>query len=172
MSVHEEVEEHIHSARNSFEKMIAASMAVVAALLAVVSVFGQHYNTEQILQQQASSDQWAYYQAKDIRKYIAQATVDLMKAERSDKQALDRYEKDNQRYKTEGQQIQTEARRLEAERDRSGNKAHQFHSGEIYLEVAIVLLSLSILTKRKMLAYLGFFSAATGAVWAATGFFR
>jgi hypothetical protein len=43
--------------------LVAGNMAIVAALLAIVSVLGQHYNTEELLKQQESSDQWAYYQA-------------------------------------------------------------------------------------------------------------
>ena len=48
-----------------------ARMAIIAALLAVVSVLGQHFNTEKLSSQQKSSDQWAFYQAKDIRRYTA-----------------------------------------------------------------------------------------------------
>ncbi len=78
MSAQEEVEEHVHHARDRFEKLVAGNMAIVAALLAIVSVLGQHYNTEELLKQQESSDQWAFYQAKSIRLYIAQSTQDLM----------------------------------------------------------------------------------------------
>ena len=55
MSAEEEVKEHIEHAREPFEKMVAASMAIIAALLAVVSVLGQHYNTEELLKQQQAS---------------------------------------------------------------------------------------------------------------------
>ena len=52
MAEHEEIDEHIEHARNPFDKMVAGSMAIIAACLAVVSVLGQHFNTEKLLTQQ------------------------------------------------------------------------------------------------------------------------
>ena len=170
MSVNEEVEEHIHHAQDSFEKVVAGSMAIIAALLAIVSVLGQHYNTEQIMKQQQSSDQWAYFQAKDIRRYVAQSTADLLA--KTDPVAAAQYTKDNQRYKSEDAEIQKEAKALEGERDRMEGKARQFHYGEVFLEVAIVSLALTILTKQRLLSFVGFASALLGTGWAALGFLR
>lgn len=170
MSVNEEVEDHIKEARDSFDKIIAGNMAIVAALLAIVSVLGQHYNTEELLKQQQSSDQWAYYQAKDIRRYVAQSTQDVLAAGKADGLLLSRYGKDGDKYKADEARIQAEARKLERERDESGGKAKQFHIGEVFLEVAIVLLSLAILTKRRALAFAGFGGAFVGVVWSGRAF--
>lgn len=170
MSVNEELEEHIHHAQEPFEKIVAGSMAIIAALLAIVSVLGQHYNTEQILKQEQSSDQWAYFQAKDIRRYVAQSTQDLLA--KIDTTAAVRYGKDGARYKSEGAEIQKEARALETERDKMESKARQFHFGEVFLEIAIVFLALSILTKQRLLSFAGFASAIFGTGWAALGFLR
>ena len=171
MSAQEEVEEHVHHARDRFEKLVAGNMAIVAALLAIVSVLGQHYNTEELLKQQESSDQWAYYQAKGIRLYVAQSTQDLMAGGKTDTKALSRYQKDAARYAHEQSGIQEKARELERERDTSGRKARQFHLGEVFLEVAIVFLSLAILTRRRPLAFGGLASAVIGVVWATNAFF-
>jgi len=51
-------------------------------------------------------------------------------------------------------------------------KARQFHFGEVFLEVAIVMLSLSILTKRRALAFAGFARAIVGVVWSARAFLQ
>ncbi len=170
MSVNEELQEHVHHAQDRFEKVVAGSMAIIAALLAIVSVLGQHYNTEQLLKQAQSSDQWAYFQAKDIRHYIAQSTQDL--EAKSDPAAVLRYQKDGARFKSDAAAIKQEAEALEHERDRMEGKARQFHFGEVFLEVAIVLLALSILTKMRILAFTGFTSAVVGTGWAALGFLR
>lgn len=171
MSVNEELEEHVKEAKEGFDKIIAGNMAIVAALLAIVSVLGQHYNTEELLKQQQSSDQWAYYQAKDIRKYVAQTTRDVLTHGGAEKPLVDRYQKDTERYKTDGTKIQEEARKLEQERDESSKKASQFHVGEVFLELAIVMLSLAILTKRRPLAFGGFASALAGVIWSARAYF-
>jgi uncharacterized membrane protein YcjF (UPF0283 family) len=173
MAAHEEVEElkeHVEHARDRFDKIVAGTMAIIAALLAIVSVFGQHYNTEQLLMQEQASDQWAYFQAKDIRRYVAQTTKDVLTQSHAADTAVSRYQQDSARYDKDKASISEKAKKLEEERDVSAEKAHKFHFGEIFLEIAIVLLSLSILTKRRQLALIGTASAIFGAVWASLGF--
>jgi len=65
----DELKEHAEHAREPFEKRVAATMAIIAAALAVVSVAGQICTTEELLLQQKASDQWAFYQAKSERRY-------------------------------------------------------------------------------------------------------
>jgi hypothetical protein len=170
VSVHEEVEEHVEHARDPFDKIVAGTMAIIAALLAVVSVFGQHYNTEQLLKQEQASDEWAYSQAKDIRHYVAEATKDLLAQSHAGDNLVGHYQGDSLRYKKDQADLIEKARKLEEDRDVSAEKAHKFHYGEVFLEIAIVLLSLSILTKRKPLALIGVACALVGAVWASIGF--
>ena len=162
MSVHEEVEEHVHHAHNPFDKIVAGSMAIIAALLAIVSVLGQHFNTEKLLSQQRASDQWAYYQAKDIRRYSAQVAQDVLLQMKGDPAAAKKYAQDSTRYRKQTEDIQDQARDFEKERDKMGRKADFFHFGEVFLEVAIVFSSLSILFKRNLLYWAGLVSALVG----------
>jgi Domain of unknown function (DUF4337) len=163
MSAEEEVAEHVHHAQDPFDKIVAGTMAIIAASLAIVSVLGQHYNTEKLLAQQLASDQWAYYQAKDIRHYIAQSSGDLLKSGKGDPAAAAKYANDSERYKKQTADIQEKARELERERDKMGRQADFSHFGEVFLELAIVLSSLSILTKRKPLFAGAVVSALVGA---------
>jgi beta-mannanase len=164
MSAHEEVEEHVHHAQNPFDKIVAGSMAIIAALLAVVSVLGQHFNTEELLLQQKASDQWAFSQAKDIRRYSAQIEMDTLAAVKGDSGSVKKYADDSSKYKQQHDQIQEQARDYEEERDQSARKANRFHLGEIFLEVAIVLSSLSILMKARPLFFGGAAAAFIGIV--------
>jgi len=170
MPVHDEVEEHVHHAQNPFDKTVAGSMAIIAAVLAVVSVLGQHFNTEKLLNQQLGSDQWAYYQAKDIRRYTAQATGDLLTALKADPAVISRYTQDANRYKQQSAEIQDKAREFERERDRAGQRADHFHLGEILLEIAIVFCSLAILSKRQPLFVGGVALAVIGGVIAVAAY--
>jgi len=135
----------------------------------VVSVLGQHFNTEKLLTQQKASDEWAYYQAKDIRRYTAQTTGDLLKALKLDATVVAKYDQDSERYRKQNSEIQDQARDFEKERDKMGRQADFFHFGEVFLELAIVLSSLSILFKRKPLFYFGATSALLGAAIATYG---
>ncbi len=169
MSAEEEVKEHIEHAHEPFDKVVAGSMAIIAALLAVVSVLGQHYNTEELLKQQQASDEWAFSQAKDIRRYIASATQDSLAQAKADGKTISKYADDSAKYEKQRLEIQKTARDFEKERDESAKKASRFHFGEVFLEISIVLSSLSILAKRRPLYFGAIGSALFGLVWAATG---
>jgi hypothetical protein len=162
MSVNEELEEHVHHAGEPFDKRVAGSMAIVAALLAVVSVWGQHLTTEELLLQQRSSDAWAYYQAKSIRRYISETTRDMVQQVKGDATVVKRYDQATDKYRKDGEDIQKEAQGLQNESQETGKKAVRVHGGEVFLEIAIVFSSLAILTKRPVLFGAGLIAALSG----------
>ncbi|MBV8897156.1 MAG: DUF4337 domain-containing protein [Acidobacteriaceae bacterium] len=168
MPAEEEVEEHVHQAHEPFDKLVAGTMAIIAALLAIVSVAGQHFVKEELLEQAKASDQWAYYQAKDIRRFTAEATRDMLGELKQGAPSAARYDKQATKYKSDTEQIQEKARDFEHESERSGEKGERFHYGEIFLEIAIVFSSLSILMKARLLFFLGAGSAIAGVVIAVT----
>jgi len=170
MSANEELTEHVHHAQEPFDKRVAASMAIIAALLAIVSVGAHIYTTEELLAQQQASDQWAYYQAKDIRRYDSEIALDVLKATKNDSidKRLQHYNDNAERYDKERAEIQNKARELEAERDLHQKQAFRLEFGEIFLEVGIVLASLSILIKAPAIWYASLLSAIAGIVVAAT----
>jgi hypothetical protein len=164
MSVEEEIGEHAEHAKEPFDKKVAASMAVIAAGLAIVSVFGQLFANEELLAQAKASDQWSYYQAKSIRRYESDIARDLFKGMSGEQAAkgVEKYQANMERYQKEGEEVQTEARKLEAESEFHGKKALRMHIGEIFLEMGIVLASLAILSKREIAWYASLLSAAIG----------
>jgi hypothetical protein len=166
MAEHEEVEEHIHHAHDPFDKLVAGTMAAIAAFLAIVSVLGQHFNTEKLLRQQQSSDQWAFYQAKNIRRYVAGATGDLLKQAKADPPSIQKYAKDAEKYENDMGSIKEKAEALEKQSESAGERAESFHIGEVFLEIGIVLSSLAILTKRRVFFYSGGIASLAGLVLA------
>jgi hypothetical protein len=161
-----EVEEHVHHAHEPFDKLVAGTMATIAALLAIVSVLGQHFTTENLLRQQQSSDQWAFYQAKNIRRYVAGATSDLLTQAKADPKSLQKYGQDAERYEKDMESIKEKAEALEKQSEAAGERAESFHMGEVFLEIGIVLSSLAILTKQKGFFYGGGIASAVGLVLA------
>ncbi len=168
MAAEEEVQEHVHHAREPFDKLVAGSMAMIAALLAIVSVLGQHFNTEMLLDQQLASDEWAFYQAKDIRRYVALSTHDTLAALKAGSAEVPHYAAEEAKYRMQSTQLQEKAVEYEHERNRHRAVAGRFHFGEVFLEVAIVFSSLAILMKQKSLFMCGVVSALIGAVIAGT----
>jgi Flp pilus assembly protein TadB len=121
-----------------------------------------------LLSQQKASDQWSFYQAKNIRRYESEIARDIMAAVKSDKAGA--YAKNAERYNEETKEIQKEAKALEDESHLAGRKALRFHFGEIFLEIAIVLASLAILTKREIIWVSAVVGALVGILFACSMF--
>lgn len=168
MSVEEELQEHAEHAKEPFDRNVALTMAVIAAVMAIVSVAGQMLTTEELLNQQKASDQWAFYQAKDIRRYESDIARDMMAALSAGPAAINKYAANMERYDKDRGDIQNEARKLEQESHVHGARALRTHIGEIFLEFGIVLASLAILTKRRQMWFISILSALVGAGIAAT----
>ena len=168
MSVEEELQEHAEHAKEPFDRNVALSMAVIAAVMAIVSVAGQILVTEELLNQQKASDQWSYYQAKDIRRYESDIARDVMAAVSAGPAAVNKYAANMERYDKERGEIEAEARKLEEESHVHGAQALRAHLGEVFLEIGIVLASLAILTKKRLIWFISMFSALAGAGVAAT----
>src|SRR5579871_3344607 len=72
-----ELKEHAeHAKHDPTLAPVSVTMAVLAVLVAVVSLLGHRAHTEEVVLQAKSSDQWAYYQAKNIRRHEDEIFVD------------------------------------------------------------------------------------------------
>lgn len=164
MSVDEELHEHAEHAKDPFDRRVALTMGIIAALLAIVSVLGHILSTEELLAQQKASDQWAYYQAKDIRRYNSEIAQDMLKALKGpDAEAtVDHYSKNAEKYDKDRESIQEKAQEFEKERDNKGAKALRLEISEVFMEIGIVFASLAILSKRREVWYLSMLVAVVG----------
>ena len=167
MGLEEELKEQLEKAHDSFEKRVAGTMAILAAALAVVTVMGHSSTTEEIVSQAKASDQWAYYQAKSIRRYESEIARDML-APQAEKAAA--YAKNVERYEKEGDEIQKEAQGLENESSSAGHKAERYEFGEVFFEVSIVLASVAILTKRKPIWWVSIAGGLVGLVVSVTAY--
>jgi hypothetical protein len=170
MSVNEELNEGAEHAKEPFDRKVAVTMAVVAALLAIVSVLGHIFSNEELLAQQKASDQWAFYQAKDIRRYDSEIAVDLLKAAQSPaaQENVKHYSDNAAKYEKDRAGIQEKATEYEAERDLTGKQALRLEISEVFLEIGIVFASLAILSKRALVWWGSMLSAAVGVCIAIT----
>ena len=167
MSVTEELHEQSEHAKDPFDKRVAATMAIIAATLAIVSVLGHIATTEELLLQQKASDQWSYYQAKSIRRYESEVARDMFAALKNDAKSGE-YTKNVERYRKDDEEIQKQAQEFENESHMRGRQALRLHFGEVFLEISIVFASLAILTKRGILWYAAIIGGLAGAVIGAT----
>jgi Domain of unknown function (DUF4337) len=171
-----EMQEHAEEARHHPSlKPVSLTMAVLAVLVAVTALLGHRTHIEQVLAQSKASDQWAYYQAKGIRRHTYEIFSELMsttttKDAAKAEEARAKFTKQAERYRDEQKEIETEARKLEQEVMLAGRKANRFNLGEVFLEVALVVTSITLLTANRGYWVMGLLFAALGLLVAATGF--
>ena len=169
-----ELQEHAeHGAHEPSMAPVSLTMAVVAVMLAIVSLLGHRAHTEETILQNKTSDQWAYYQAKNIRMHEDEIMADMasvMVATDTQKgaQLRDKYTAEADRYRRDKGEIEAQAQDLEKETGREGRRADRFDLGEGFLEIALVVTSITLLSGKLLFWYSGIFFSAIGVVVAAT----
>jgi hypothetical protein len=173
----EELQEHAERAKENRELApVSISMAVLAVLVAVASLLGHRAHTEEVVLQAKASDQWAYYQAKNIRQHVDQLFTDLTSVQSTANNSAtaklrDQYAQEASRYKNEQNEVQAKANELEAEVATQRNRADRFDLGEVFLEIGLVITSITLLSGRRLYWAAGVICAVAGVIAAATAFF-
>jgi hypothetical protein len=167
----------------TFTKRVALTTAIFAVILAITSLGGNNAMKEMLLAQQQASDQWAFYQAKVIREHLYRSQKlrleadllergNLMKPESKDRleSMLKKMAEEEARYSTEKKAIEQEAKKLEHERDVNQNKDPYFDYGEVLLQIAIVMASVSILSGSRPVFYFALVGAILGTLFSLNGY--
>jgi hypothetical protein len=162
-----------HGRENPSLAPISVTMAILAVCVAVVSLMGHRSHTEELLTQNRATDQWAYYQAKNIRRHNYEMSLDLLALiEFKDKEQAakirEKYQAEADRYTKEQAEIEEKARDFENESARAQRKADRFDLGEVFLEIALVISSLALLSRKRVYWFMGIVSGVAGLALAAT----
>ena len=168
-------EGHEEHGDNPLVLPVSVTISILAVLGAVATLMGHRAATEELLLQAKATDQWAYYQAKDIRWHEMQSNADLLSSLASaDKEKTEtmreKYVKAAEKYEADKDEISAEAKKLETERDLYGHREDRFDTGEVLLEIALVICSMTLLTKRKLFWFAGIAIGALGVLAALRGF--
>lgn len=169
-----EVPEEHHDYRYTLP--VSLTISILAVLVAGATLLGHRAHTEELLLQSRATDQWSYYQAKNIRFHEVEGIADLLGAlAPADKEKTaavrERYLKEKERYEADKEDISDKAKEFEKERDLISRRADRFDGGEALLEVGLVICSITLLTKRRMFWIGGILVGAVGVVTALTGLF-
>jgi Domain of unknown function (DUF4337) len=164
--------EHAH--HNPSMAPVSLTMAVLAVLVAVAALLGHRAHTEEVVRQAKASDKWAYYQAKNIREHEDELFSGMAAVvSSSDAGAVskfrDKYEKEAERYKQDKDKIQEEARELDREVATEGRRADRYDLAEVFLEIGLVITSITLLSGRRFFWYMGIVMGVAGVVVAVTG---
>lgn len=147
---------------------VSLTMAVLAVLVAVVTLLGHRAHTEEVVLQAKSSDQWAFYQAKNIRQHEDELFVATNNAGTA-ADVREKYSQEAERYKKEKDEIQDEAKKLEREVAMERTRADRYDLAEVFLEIGLVITSITLLSGRRIFWHLGIVLSVVGVVVAAMG---
>jgi hypothetical protein len=158
-----------HAAHESGLAPVTLTMAILAVLVATVTLLGHRAHTEEVLLQTRAADQWAYYQAKEIRRrnyelFLDELSVFALQNSAEAGAIKEKYGKEVARYTEELKDIQAEAKKAQDEVKVEEKRADRYDLGEVLLEAALVICSITLLTRKRIFWYFGIGLALAGIV--------
>lgn len=155
-------------------RYVSLVISTLAVLVAMVTVLAHRTHTEAVLMQTRAADQWNEYQAKKIRQGQMSVAADLLSLQPNANQAavekrLEDYKAHIEKWNEDLNEEQEKAREFEKEVALAERKASRFDLGEALLQIAVVLSSITLLTRRPMYVLLGSLLGVAGLLVAASG---
>lgn len=132
-----------------------------AALLAINTMIGGSNSSKIMNNTIAANNQWAWYQAKNVRQVLYETSA--MEAKVPENKA--KFEKEAARMEADKKEIMEKAKALEAEREIARQKSPWFTWGGSVLQIAIVLLTASILAVSMPMFYVSLVVGAVGSLF-------
>ena len=184
-----EIEETISGAVENAEKSHDALNNLIAVLVALLATFMALCNikdgniVQAMSQDQAKAvDQWSYYQAKGMKENLAESVRDQLTLHREQPgvspqelalldQQIKKYDGIVAKYVKEKEAIKKDAEDAGKDYDRLNVHDDQFDMSEATISIAIALLGVSALTKKKWLVGVAVLFAGFGVLMGLAGFF-
>lgn len=168
-----------NEAGDRHEKQVGLTIAIIAIVLAVVSSLGGEQDNEKIVKQIEASNGFAWYQSKRIRAGMNDLMLDQLKLESAGTPTAaqrdviakleTRLAAKNAEYKTENDQILKDAEANKKASEIADTRGNRYDRAEIFLQIAVVFCSITLLTKIRTFFFVGLILAIVGAgigLWA------
>jgi hypothetical protein len=162
---HEAIEEHEHTAHlDPWARRVAVLVSVLAAVLAMAGIGAKSSQNAYLTHHITLSNDWAFYQAKNLRAVVRTSEADLLASlPNAEDPAIQARIKEAKEYNDrmhddpkngEGmKQLAARAQEEEAARDEAWHRYHSYEYATGALEIAIVLASVSVVTRIRSLTY-------------------
>lgn len=171
----QEIHEHAEQAHGDSSLLpVSFTMSLLAVFVAMVTVLAHRAHTQAVIAQVRATDSWAEYQAVNTRRHtyeVFDQYIDISSPKDSEAvgKARDRFRQQAQQYDDRRQLLRKQAEALETEVRQQEFRANRFDFGEALLEVALVITSITLMTRRRMFWYFGGVVAVAGVAAALTG---
>ena len=159
---------------------VAILVALAATFVALVSVKDRNITLRMDQAQAKAIDTWNYYQAKSMKQNLSEATLDQLTAARGSAPAgaaaadLDKrianYEKQVKRYDHEKGEVKEEAEGYEKRYEQLNSRHDLFDLCDASMSVAIALLGVTALTRKRWLLVVAGIFLLSGAFFGIAGF--
>ena len=163
-----------HDDGDGFASRLAVMTAIISTVGALFSYQGgatqndaMIYKNNAAIKKTEASNQWNYYQAKSSKQNLAELAMALPGVD------VEKYKKEVARYKAEKEEIKKDAEKLEAASkkwdDDSEKQIHLHHrwaQAMTFMQVAIALAAITLLTKKKWMQMGVYLATAIGGVLA------
>jgi hypothetical protein len=187
--LHLEHAEHAHhAAHDPFDRRVMMTIAIVAAMLACVTLLSHRaHNATLQMHIEANdkytlaSDEWNRYQAKKNRQYLYEAFADQARATVKEgnpeieekikdwRGKVAKYETENEPIFDKAKEFEKKAEELKAEAAHMHHIGDRYDLGELGVEFGLVLCSVAVLTKRRGYWFTGMGASLFGAILAGIG---
>lgn len=168
LEIHHEGTEH-----DPMGKTIGVLAAVLAVLLAIVTIASHRTHTSAIMHKSTANDEWAYYQANSIKLHNAEVGEDMLsvldaKGDSAEKLRA-KYQDQKKKYSDQRDAQQERAKKSDEMAEADEHRALRYDLGEGLLEIGLVLTSLYFISRKKMFPVMGVLSGAAGLAIALIG---
>jgi hypothetical protein len=162
-----EFSQQMKEAGESSLKGISLAISILAVLVAMVTVLGHRTHTRAVLMQTRAADQWNEYQARKLRTENLQVTTDLLTLQpvsnaAAAQQKIADYRTKISKWSAQLTDDQAKAHQLEDQVEHAEAQASRYDLGEALLQIAVVLSSITLLTRHRGYFYFGFCLGLTG----------
>ncbi len=174
-AVHHAAEHDTGSKGHSLNQWVAIFTAILAALGAMVSYQGSNlmnevllYKNEAVLKKTKATDEWNYYQAVSTKSHLMEMALVLASPDKtaSFKEKIAKYETQKGEIKARATALENESTAANEASARLNKPHHDLEIAMIFFQIAISLASITALTGRRWLFFLGLGSATVGlALW-------
>jgi hypothetical protein len=156
-------------------KTISLGISILAVLVAMVTVLGHRSHTEAVLMQSRAGDMWNEYQAKKIRMDNLSVDVDLLALQPSNDTAAvaaktKEYQAHIEKWKSDLAEEQEKAQEFEKEVNHAEAQAARYDLGEALLQIAVVLCSITLFTRKRTYFLMGLTLGVAGILVAVSAF--
>ncbi len=142
-------------------KRRAAVLLIILAALVAINSFFKDGNSGRIMKDIiAANNQWAWYQAKNVRSVIYKTTADLV----HDQRLAQYYHAEAQRMQADMKEIEAKARALEEEQRALSAKAPYYTYSAMLMQLGLVLSTAAILAVSMPLFYAAVAVGSSGVV--------